>query len=196
MGMEVARISEIAGFAGFILWALIERGFTFLDQKQSEGHSRDRASYWQITISWYGGAALFSLLDASSLRWTTFEVPLKGFQGAGILFVLSGLIIRLLARKDLGKQYSVHVETSDAHKLVKNGVYRALRHPAYLGLMCLFIGIPVCEGSWGGMVISIMGGIPAILNRIRIEEESLSEWFGEEYEDYKAGTWRLIPYVW
>ncbi len=62
------------------------------------------------------------------------------------------------------------METSDAHKLVKNGVYRVLRHPVYLGLMCLFIGIPVCEGSWGGMVISIMGGIPAILNRIRIED--------------------------
>ncbi|MDZ7721816.1 MAG: isoprenylcysteine carboxylmethyltransferase family protein [candidate division KSB1 bacterium] len=39
----------------------------------------------------------------------------------------------------------MHVETSDTHELVTRGIYKTVRHPAYLGLSCLFIGIPL---SW------------------------------------------------
>jgi protein-S-isoprenylcysteine O-methyltransferase len=90
----------------------------------------------------------------------------------------------------------VHIETSATHKLVRTGIYRVVRHPAYLGLVSVFLGIPLSEGSWGGTIVAVAGGIPAVVYRIWIEEKSLSEWFGEQYEEYKESSWRLIPYLW
>ena len=37
--------------------------------------------------------------------------------------------------------------------------------------------------------------IPLFLNRIRIEEELLTEEFGEEYERYREASRKLIPYL-
>jgi protein-S-isoprenylcysteine O-methyltransferase Ste14 len=113
-----------------------------------------------------------------------------------MLFILGGLAMRILARKALGKQYSVHVETSKTHHMVTEGVYNVVRHPAYLGLVGLFLGIPLSEGSWGGLAIALVVGIPAIVYRIHVEEQSLREWFGKPYEQYREKTWRLIPYLW
>jgi len=193
--MDIARVSAYVGVLGFVFWALVERGFSLLNQKQHKGRKQSQGSYWLISVSWYG-ATLFSLADAWRLRWTTFGRSLWGLYVIGSLLTIGGIGIRILARRALGQQYSVHVETSEAHRLVTRGIFGVLRHPAYLGLACLFLGIPLCEGSWGGLVLALVGGLPAIVYRIHIEEKSLSEWFGEAYEQYRESTWRLIPYVW
>jgi len=193
--VDFIRISEYIGLGLFILWAVVERGYFLSNQQQSEGRKQAEGSYWLISMFWYG-AMIFSLLDAWSLVWTTFGAPFWILRGIGILLALCGITIRFLARRGLGKQYSVHIETSDTHKIVTSGIYKVVRHPAYLGLVCLFIGIPLIEGSWGGTILAAAGGIPAILYRIWIEEKSLSEWFGEQYQTYKKRSWRLIPYLW
>lgn len=195
MPIDLVRISEYIGLVGFILWAIMERGFSLSGQQQSEGRKQHQGSYWLLSLCWYG-AMLFSIFDAFSLKITVFAAPMWILRGLGIILTISGLVIRFLARKTLGKQYSVHVETSDTHDLVITGIYSVVRHPAYLGLMCLFLGIPLCLGSWGGIILAVAGGIPAIINRIVLEEKLLNEWFGKQYEDYKENTWRLIPYLW
>jgi protein-S-isoprenylcysteine O-methyltransferase Ste14 len=192
--MDIIRIPEYVGLAGFILWALVERGFS-LSKQQQQGEKQEQGSYWLISLFWYG-ATLLAILDAWGLGWTTFGARLWILRGLGMLFILGGLAMRILARRALGKQYSVHVETSETHQMVTEGVYNTVRHPAYLGLMGLFLGIPLSEGSWGGLAIALVGGIPAIVYRIHVEEQALRTWFGKQYEQYQARTWRLIPYLW
>jgi len=193
--MDMVRVSEYVGFVGFLLWASVERGFGLLSQQQAEGQAQDQGSFRLISVCWYG-ATLFALLDAWTLGWTTFRSPLWALRAIGAILIVGGLAMRIIARRALGKQYSVRVETSDAHQLVTEGVYRVLRHPAYLGLVGLLLGIPLCEGSWGGLALAVAAGMPAIIYRIQVEERSLSRWFGQDYEQYKKGTWRLIPHLW
>lgn len=90
----------------------------------------------------------------------------------------------------------MHVATSEKHQLVTNGIYQSVRHPAYLGLLCLFLGIPLSMGSWGGLIIAVAAGIPTVIYRITVEERSLVKWFGEAYETYQQDSWRLIPHIW
>ena len=193
--MELERISEYIGLGGFILWAIVERGFSLSGQQQSKGRKQHQGSYWLISLCWYG-AMIFSMFDALSLRITVFVTPLWILRGLGIILILSGIVMRFLARKILGKQYSVHLETSDTHNLVTTGIYRVIRHPAYFGLMCLFVGIPLSMGSWGGIIFAVAGGIPAIIYRIVLEEKLLNERFGMQYKEYNEKTWRLVPYLW
>ena len=195
MSIELERISEYVGLGGFVLWALVERGFSFSGKQQSEGRKQHRGSYWLISLCWYV-AMIFSIIDALNLKISVFVTPLWILRGLGIILTISGIVIRFLARKTLGKQYSVHVETSDTHNLVTTDIYGVVRHPAYLGLTCLFVGIPLSMGSWGGIIFAVAGGIPAIIYRIVLEEKFLNEWFGRQYEEYKEKTWRLVPYLW
>ena len=188
-------IFEYIGLAGFIIWSLVERGFSLFQQQQEEGKKQSKASYWLINVAWYS-TMFFAILDVWMLTITTFNELYWPLRGVGVILILGGLALRYLARRDLGEQYSVHVATSEKHQLVTNGIYQFVRHPAYLGLLCLFLGIPLSMGSWGGLIIAVAAGIPTVIYRITVEERSLVKWFGEAYETYQQDSWRLIPHIW
>jgi protein-S-isoprenylcysteine O-methyltransferase Ste14 len=81
------------------------------------------------------------------------------------------------------------------HKIVKAGIYGCLRHPSYLGLLISFIGNALAFNSWAAVLIGFVPVLIVFLYRIKIEEALLVSNFGQEYLDYKKGTWRLIPFV-
>ena len=135
---EIYHIPEFTGLFAFLVWALIERGFHLAGQKQTGGKGKDQGSYWLISIGWYG-SILIAFMDANYIFWTPDDRTVEVLRWAGIPLVLLGLAARYLARRALGKQYSVVVETSVAHQLVTSGIYRVLRHPAYAGLLCLMV---------------------------------------------------------
>ena len=193
--MNWLQIFEYLGLGAFILWSLVERGYSLMNQQQHQGRKSSKFSFFLISLFWYGMMA-YAIVDIWGIQLTTFTQLLWGLRAAGVALSAVGLVIRFIARRDLGKQYSVHVETSDEHQLITEGIYSKLRHPAYLGLLCLFIGIPLSLGSWGGLAIAAAGGIPAVIYRINLEERSLREWFGEEYQAYRKISWHLIPYIW
>jgi protein-S-isoprenylcysteine O-methyltransferase Ste14 len=192
---DITRIPEYFAIAGFILWALIERWFQMSGQQQVGGQQKDQGTYWLITMSWYA-AMITSFVDAFYFHWTPQGLAIRELRWAGIPLITIGLAARILARRALGRHYSVRVETSESHQLITQGIYGKLRHPAYFGSLNLFIGIPLSSWSILGLGIALIGGIPAILYRTRIEEEVLSERFGQEYSEYAKGTWRIFPYIW
>jgi protein-S-isoprenylcysteine O-methyltransferase Ste14 len=192
---SASRIPVLLGLAGLVLWSLAERGLHAARLRQSKGAQRDRGSFLLLMISWYG-AVIFALLDALLLRWSAVAPALVLLQYVGVLLVALGLVVRLVARVTLGRAFSPLVQTTDAHQLVNTGIYASIRHPAYLGTLCLLIGFPASFGSLIGLGIAIVAGIPALIYRIRVEERALRTWFGEAYEEYSRGTSRLIPYVW
>lgn len=192
---NLIRIFEYVGLGGFAIWSLMERGFSLLKQHQDHGQKQSRVSFWLISFFWYA-ATFYAIFDVWIMRLTIFQQPLWALRILGVGLIASGLIFRFIARRDLGKQYSVHVETSEEHQLITSGIFGTIRHPAYLGLICLFVGIPLCMGSWGGAIIAAIGGVPSMIYRISVEERSLRDWFGEQFEDYQKRSWRLIPRVW
>lgn len=58
------------------------------------------------------------------------------------------------------------------------------------------LGIPITLGSYIGLVLTLVVGLPAIIYRIKVEERSLKEWFGDAYINYMKKSARLIPYFW
>ena len=192
---SASRIPVLIGFAGLVLWALAERWFYAVKLRQGKGSSRDKGSFLLLYLSWYS-AVIFSLSDALLFRWSTIDPALSVVQFIGVPFVALGLIARVVARLTLSKEFSPVVQTMDSHKLVTAGIYAAIRHPAYLGTLCLLLGFPLCFGSMIGLGIAVAVGVPVLVYRIQVEEQALQTWFGEEYEEYSRKTSRLIPYLW
>lgn len=185
----------LIGLAGLVLWALAERWLYAVKLRQDKGSSRDKGSLPLLSLSWYG-AVLFSLCDALLFRWSAIDPALSAVQFVGVPLVAVGITARVVARLTLGKGFSPIVQTTESHKLITTGIYGTIRHPSYLGTLCLLIGFPVCFGSIVGLGNAIAVGVPVLIYRIHVEERALKAWFGEEYKEYRRKTSRLIPYLW
>jgi protein-S-isoprenylcysteine O-methyltransferase Ste14 len=112
----------------------------------------------------------------------------------GLSCMLTGVFVRRLARRDLGKYFSAGLRTLEDHRLIKDGIYKHLRHPAYSGSFLFCFGIPLLFSSLNGFLV-MLALIPCFLYRIKVEEKMLVEKFGNEYLDYMKGTKKLLPYV-
>lgn len=80
------------------------------------------------------------------------------------------------------------------HKLVKDGLYKYIRHPLYLGEILRNRWFVLIFSSVYGTLIVLLASI-FLLFRIELEEKMLIVVFGEEYEEYKRKTNRIIPYI-
>ena len=192
------RIDEpvvLVGAAALVLWLLSERLMQLIGLRQPKAHGRERLSWYWFFFSHYG-AFFFPLFDAGTYHWSTVGPGLAPARWVGVPLVLAGIVIRFVSRLTLGKQFSSHVQTTQGHRLITTGIYRSIRHPAYLGYLCLLLGFPICFGSVVGFAWAILSGIPALLYRIRIEEAALATWFPGEYRRYQTTTHKLIPGLW
>ncbi len=112
----------------------------------------------------------------------------------GLALFIIGLTIMIVGQTTLWRNYSGTVVIREDHQLITHGIYRFTRNPIYLGLIMGVIGLPVYAASLYGFLTSLLL-IPIILNRIRLEEELLTEEFQDAYQKYKEGTKKLIPFI-
>jgi protein-S-isoprenylcysteine O-methyltransferase Ste14 len=79
-----------------------------------------------------------------------------------------------------------------ATRLILEGPYRLSRHPMYIGMILVLIGLGLCLGSLTQFIV-----IPAFVYYIRQqyilpEEGALEEEFGDTYTDYKNRVRRWL----
>jgi protein-S-isoprenylcysteine O-methyltransferase Ste14 len=113
----------------------------------------------------------------------------------GVVIMISGVAFRQYVINFLGKFFTATVQIRKDHQLVKDGPYRHIRHPSYLGLLILALGNGVALANWMSLLLCITLPAIGIIRRIKVEEKELYDHFGEQYQDYRKSTWRLIPYV-
>jgi len=111
----------------------------------------------------------------------------------GLFMFVAGVVIRFVAIATLKRNFSGALRIRADHTLVKNGIYRQVRHPAYLGAILLFAGIPVMLSSLLGFLVMLLL-VPYLLRRIKLEESMMIERLGKEYEDYMRSSRRLLPF--
>ena len=112
----------------------------------------------------------------------------------GLALFVVGLTVALTAVGTLRRFYSSTLVTRQDHQLITHGVYRFTRHPIYLGVIIICIGVPVYASSLYGL-LTMSALVPIFLNRIRIEERLLTEEFGDAYRMYTEATSKLIPFI-
>ena len=100
----------------------------------------------------------------------------------------------VVGQATLWRNYSGTVIIREDHQLITHGIYRFTRNPIYLGAFMVFIGLPVYAASLYGFLTSLVL-IPIFLNRIRLEEELLTEEVQGAYQKYRETTRKLIPFI-
>jgi protein-S-isoprenylcysteine O-methyltransferase Ste14 len=124
------------------------------------------------------GLAVYGVVPA--LQWV-------GVAGAGI-----GFLLVFLSGWFLGRQYSAHVTLQEDHQLVTSGPYRYVRHPRYLGVVLLALGLSLLFRSWIGLGLLVV--IVSLLGlRVADEEAMLRSAFGARWDEYCSRTKRFLP---
>ena len=79
-------------------------------------------------------------------------------------------------------------------KIFSRGMYRYSRHPLYLSVLFIFVGISVASASWVFLLFS-MGWTALPISQVNAEEHSCIETFGIEYQEYmhKTPKWLGMP---
>jgi len=115
------------------------------------------------------------------------------FPIAGLILIICGLLIRWIAIVSLKHQFTVDVSITKDHRIIRKGIYRFVRHPAYAGSLLSFFGLGLCYANYLSILAIFVPICSAFLYRIHVEEKALIDHFGEEYVNYCASTKRLIP---
>lgn len=143
-----------------------------------------------VTISMY----VIAGLDSGRYHWSPefhWSTTLLG-----IIFTALGQILFLVAQKQ-NKFFSntVRIQKDRKHMICERGLYRVVRHPAYLGMMLQSAGFPLLFGSlWSIVPIGLM--MILLITRTYLEDKTLLNELNGYLEYSERTQYRIIPYIW
>lgn len=149
--------------------------------------------YFAATTPMYILALVLGGLDAR-FGWTT-NMPLSVYW-ASVIVYLSGQAIFLWARYTNNYFSSVvRIQSDRGHTVCKDGPYRFVRHPGYVGGFLFTITIGLILGSWWASIPQIIAALMLIWRTAREDKTLQAELPG--YAQYAAETrFRLVPGIW
>jgi protein-S-isoprenylcysteine O-methyltransferase Ste14 len=172
------------------------RGIQFWHSRakgQTLKEERDEGSFWFIVL---GMVAAFYLPPLEYLFVHAIFPRTFLFQVLGLFFIFLGSALFIWARRILGKFYSGHLSILNGQRLIQNGPYRFVRHPAYAGYILIALGLAFGYSSLAGFAAILIVLLPSMLYRIRVEDKLLAEHFGAQFDEYARKTKRLFPLLW
>jgi protein-S-isoprenylcysteine O-methyltransferase Ste14 len=151
--------------------------------------AKEKESFWFFMVS---------LLLCLGLIIAEFVMNLPEenlFNFFGLFIVFIGGLLRIWSRSTLHEFFTLQVLIQDKHKLLREGPYHFIRHPGFLSLFLILLGLGSSFSSQFGLALLLLLFIPALVYRIVKEEELMMEEFGKDYIYYMNTTKRLIPSV-
>jgi protein-S-isoprenylcysteine O-methyltransferase Ste14 len=184
----VLRMVSLLAFPGLMLLVVSGR------HGQPKTRAREGGSDRAPLVANLAASGLFfpSLVIFSGSSEASMALPLAL---SGCLLALAGAALVLRSRAELGPAWSFVPKADQGTGLVTTGPYRLVRHPIYLGLALLAMGVALAFGSWPALMIVLSGVVPTFAWRARAEEKLLSRRFGEGYAVYRQRTNMIIPHL-
>jgi protein-S-isoprenylcysteine O-methyltransferase Ste14 len=154
----------------------------------SQNWDRQSAKLWDGANALEPAGLVLGFVDMGQI-----EIANTLIQSIGLVMLLAGIAIRWSAIRTLGKYFTGIVTIKNDHRLIRNGLYKHIRHPAYTGALLAHLGLGLSFASWFSIGFSSIPFFVAAFYRMRVEEQALEETFGADYLDYSTSTKRLIP---
>jgi protein-S-isoprenylcysteine O-methyltransferase Ste14 len=109
----------------------------------------------------------------------------------GTVLLAIGLVILFAGFKGLGKSLTANPVPIEDGKLVTTGIFSIVRHPIYLGLLVVTLGLVVSSGVWAQILV--WAALAMLLTyKMRWEEVLLTAKY-KGYADYMTKVPALIP---
>jgi protein-S-isoprenylcysteine O-methyltransferase Ste14 len=193
-------VAEWIWLVGGILWFVIrfphQRRARKIKVDKSVGGTRDRLllmsslsglciiPFIYFLIAMIGGHPVFA------------DYAFRSWQGwVGTLLMIAAIYMFYETHRQLGRNWSVTLETRKKHELVDWGVYAWVRHPMYSAFWLLAFAQAFLLANWIAGLAGIVGWGILFFLRVGHEERLMIDTFGQEYADYMGRTKRVVPWI-
>lgn len=180
----------------FLNYTVFKPDAALLKERSKPG---PEALNWDKTIlglSFLATITMFVIagLDTGRYHWSAPEHA--GLHLAGLLLTAAGQLLFLIAQKQNGFFSStVRIQSEREHVVCDTGLYKFVRHPAYLGSMIQALGFPLLFGSvWSSIPVVFM--VLLFLIRTKLEDAFLKKELSG-YSEYAEKTrFKILPHLW
>jgi protein-S-isoprenylcysteine O-methyltransferase Ste14 len=132
-------------------------------------------------------------LDAGRFRWSAMPLPAKALAWLGM--ALAGALIFWALTTNTYLSRMARIQDDRGQVVVTAGPYRFIRHPMYLGVIVLFLCMPVALGSGWALLPAAVIGLLFVLRTAKEDRMLRDELAG--YAEYAQRVrYRLVPRVW
>jgi protein-S-isoprenylcysteine O-methyltransferase Ste14 len=193
MTVTVAKILWLLGIAG---WYAIRFPFQRRAARhavaRSTGGQGDRIALIISAIGQFLIPAIYVFTGQPAFADYAFQ-PLLAW--LGLLVLIGALALFRVTHKQLGRNWSVTLETRTTHALVTDGLYGYVRHPMYSSFLLSAIAQALLLPNWIAGFSGLVGLGVLFFYRVNKEEALMTETFGEEYRAYMRRTARIVPWL-
>ena len=200
-GLAIAGWGGVAPFfshvpfvAMAVVTAVLVAASPFSGGNFSAGEREDRGNRWV-----FGAIAVLALLlayfPAYCDRRNIWTIDGEAMRWTGIVIFTIGGVLRLWPVFVLGNRFER--PRRNPEKSYAGDDRHIPLHPQpelILGLLMGSLGWALVFRSSVGVVITLLLLIP-LIGRMDAEERLLAGQFGDAYENYRARSWRLIPWI-
>lgn len=149
--------------------------------------------YFAVTTPMYIIALVVAGLDAR-FGWT-MDMPLPVYWASVAIYVLGQGIFIWSRYTNNYFSSVVRIQTDRGQTVCKDGPYRYVRHPGYVGGFLFTITIGLMLGSWWASIPQVIAALMLIWRTAREDKTLQSELPG--YQEFAQETkYRLLPGVW
>ncbi len=182
--------------AGYVIWVVMEviLGIKQITRLRAGAQLKDKGSR-AVVAGTVGLGILLCLLLPRAVQAFTITSASVFVSWLGVALVYAGLAFRLYAIRVLGRYFTPSVAVVADQQVVEDGPYKLIRHPAYTGLLIMFLGFGLSSTNWLSLLALMGCALTGLSYRIHVEERVLQEHLGQRYQEYMRRTKRLIPFV-
>jgi protein-S-isoprenylcysteine O-methyltransferase Ste14 len=110
----------------------------------------------------------------------------------GWIFIVVGPVLIIWSDRLFKNMETTVKPYEQPAQLLISGPFRISRHPMYLGMVLLLLGVAIVHGTLISFVFPVVFGILMELLFIPFEETNLERVFGKQYVEYKRRVRRWI----
>lgn len=180
--------------AACLIWLVPEGivNFRRAGVSRKSARIRDRGSLLVLVVLQWAGLVL-----SFSLAWFFPGGAMQAHRLAsfiiGVVFILLGVGLRRYAVWTLGASFTRDVAVSVDQRVVQEGPYRFVRHPAYTGTFLTMLGVGLALSNWASLIALLLLVSLGHSYRVSVEEKALVQIIGQPYREYMRRTKRFIP---
>jgi protein-S-isoprenylcysteine O-methyltransferase Ste14 len=192
-GLVYVSIGLVMGILGY---TVLKPGSELLQERGKPGEGTKNWDKTLLLLSFLVTISMYTLagLDSGRYHWSPDFNP--GLYLTGMILTATGQLLFLLAQKENSFFSStVRIQKDRDHTVCDTGLYKMVRHPAYLGSIVQAAGFPLIFGSLWSI---IPAGLLIVIHVVRtcLEDKTLKNELNG-YPEYSLNTrYRIIPYIW
>jgi protein-S-isoprenylcysteine O-methyltransferase Ste14 len=148
--------------------------------------------YFAVTTPLYVIALILAGLDA---RFGWSSIPIFFYWTSVAIYILGQAIFQWARYTNQYFSSVVRIQTDRGHTVCKDGPYRYMRHPGYLGGFLFTITVGLVLGSWVATIPQVIAALMLIWRTAREDRTLQAELPG--YVEFTHETkYRLLPGIW